>query len=79
MTVSATIQLENITLNESSTNNDQKCIHDFHKDSRHFVRCDIYIQHQDIVKRFSYGNKIPSIATEEGTRFRTDVVENHWS
>lgn len=59
-----------------------KCMHSFKRQeknrSRNFVYCKVCHKFPEIVRMFTENNKIASITTENGTRYRKDTVENHF-
>lgn len=74
ISVTATIQLST----ESGNASNEKWIEHVHNKRGHYVRCKICMKYPDIVKLHSYNNQIPLIATDEGARFRTTVLEHHF-
>lgn len=56
---------------------DRNCIKRFKKDDKDLVVCELCLKHPNIVKMHVYNQKLPKIATENGTAYRADVVESH--
>lgn len=56
----------------------KKCFSYFpHKHKNHF-RCDLCDKNPDIIRRFGqHGDKIPAIATSNGTRYRAQTMIQH--
>lgn len=53
------------------------CFLRFRSNEKEYVRCQICTKYPETVKLYVYNKKIPAIATENGTLYRSDVVENH--
>lgn len=56
---------------------DSKFFAYFRRDKREFVRCDACFKNQEIVKFHAYNRVVPAIATENGTRSRSEIVLSH--
>lgn len=55
----------------------KRYIQHIHDNRVHFVCCKLCNKYPDIVKRFTYRNRLPEIVTKEGARYRSIVLENH--
>lgn len=55
----------------------RKCIYRFSSNGKKLIRCELCLKYPATVKLHVYNNKLPSIATESGTRYRSDVIDKH--
>lgn len=55
------------------------CFFRFRSDKKEYIRCQICTKYPETVKLHVYNKKIPAIATENGTLYRSDVLEKHIS
>ena len=46
--------------------------------ARKFVSCNVCMKHQDVVKLYVRNGILPAIAQQPGTRFRRDILRNHF-
>lgn len=53
------------------------CFIRFRSNNKEYIRCQICTKYPETIKLYVYNKKIPAIATENGTLYRSDVVEKH--
>lgn len=72
--VTTTVQLSS---DPESCWNKKSIVH-LNESRGHYVRCDICLKYPEIVKQHTYNAQIPLIATQEGVRYRSSVLNNHF-
>jgi len=48
------------------------------RNGRHYISCKVCCQHADVVRIHAHRGQLPAIATEAGTIYRTEILEDHW-
>lgn len=56
---------------------DYNCIKRFRKDEKEFVTCELCAKYPAILRLYIRNQRIPKIATTDGTGYRADVVDKH--
>lgn len=72
--VTATVRMSSV----SGSSSDEKYIKHINDSRGHYVMCKVCAKYPDILKRYVHNNRIPSIATTEGARYRSTVLEHHF-
>ena len=61
----------------TATKDTEKIIKHIYKKGLHYIRCEACFKNPNIVKVFAPKGRIPSIASESGTRFRAEMQNEH--
>lgn len=67
----------NIPAADSDEHYNRTCFKYFAVERQNHFRCEICLKHPDIVRRIGRHHKLPPVATESGTRFRSHILKEH--
>lgn len=57
----------------------RNCLQRFSSDGKDLIYCTLCAKYPDVVRLHAYNQRLPRIATANGTTYRADVIENHLS